>query len=77
LLFFDTVMQRAAAVVKELQTIHRETGKQPGDIGESAIEKIRNQLPNGKPSWPEKIVGGAPFNSLVALVLIAVIIGLA
>jgi hypothetical protein len=76
LLFCGTVMQRAAALVQELRTIHGRTGKQPRDMGQSEIEKIRNQLPNGKPSWCEEIVGPL-FPTLVALVLIVAIIGLA
>jgi hypothetical protein len=62
-------MHRTAALVQGLRTIHGGTGKQSRDMGQSEIEKIRNQLPNGKPSWREKIVGPL-FPTLVALVLI-------
>jgi len=41
----------------------------PAIWAKAKSKKIRNQLPNGKPSWREKIVGPL-FPTLVALVLI-------
>jgi len=71
------VIPRTARLVQELQLIHEETGKQPRDIGRSEIEKIRNELPNGKISWFEKAIGSQwVFNSVLALSIIVVAIGL-
>jgi hypothetical protein len=75
-LFFP-VMQRTARLVQELKLIHEETGKQPSDIGRSEIAKIRNELPNGKISWPERAIGTQwSFNALLALSIIVVAFGI-
>jgi hypothetical protein len=47
----------------------REPASNPAIWAKAKSKKIRNQLPNGKPSWREKIVGPL-FPTLVALVLI-------
>jgi hypothetical protein len=71
------VMQRTTRLVQELQLIYEETGKQPRDIGRIEIEKIRNELPNGKTSWLEKAIGAQwSFNALLALSIIVVAIGI-
>jgi hypothetical protein len=73
-LFFP-VKPRMRRVVQELQLVHEETGKQPRDIGQREVEKIRNELPNGKISWLEKMIGMQwAFNALVALAVIVIVI---
>jgi hypothetical protein len=74
-LFFP-VRDRIERLVPELQRIYEETGKQPGDLGQDGVSKIRESLPGGGVSWFEKAMVSQPiFNSMVALVVITVVFG--
>jgi hypothetical protein len=73
--WFFNVRNRTEGVVWELQRIHQETGKEPGELGRKAVDDIREGLPNGHISFVEKaIVPQAFFNSIVGFVICAVVI---
>jgi hypothetical protein len=62
---------RFAYVVDELKRIHQETGKEPFDVGYSAMEKVREGVKGGHITLLEKIIVPQPrFNSLVGLTII-------
>ncbi len=72
--WFFPIRERMEARIRELKRIHDETGQQPRDLGQAAIEKLCEALPNGKVSLLEKaIVNQQFFNSIVAFCIIVII----
>lgn len=73
--WFFNARNRIEGVVRELQRIRQETGKEPGELGRKAIDDIREGLPNGHVTFVEKaIVTQAFFNSIVGFAICAAVI---
>jgi len=67
--------ERLELLVAELKRVHRETGKEPRDLGGKAkIAEIREKLPGGHIPWPEQIVTDE-LSCNLAISLVIIILG--
>jgi hypothetical protein len=69
------IEDRMRFLVREFRDLHECEGKQPGDFDPSCIMSVANRFPGRKVTWFERtIVSPYGFNSIVAVVIIALIL---